>query len=463
MIGIVVVSHSRALGQAAVDLARDMVEADSCPTIAVAAGLDDTTFGTDAAAVSEALIEVDSPEGTLVLMDLGSALLSSEMALEFVDPDLAARVLLSAAPLIEGLVSAVVTASSGASLSEVGREASNGLAAKREQLGIADPDDDVADTAGSPSGEPDLRHELTNPHGLHARPAAKLVSALRGLDASVHVANETTGSAAADASSLSSLASLGLRQGHTMVVHASGPDADTAIQRITVLAADGFGDAPDPAGEALPDQSAEPIRTRLRRLVTEPDLSGYEATDGASEEGRLDEAIDQVAAHLESLKRAVADPGIFEAQLALLRDASFTGAARNLIGPGNNALESVTTSGRKVVAQFESMSDAYLAERAQDLRQLQRQLSAALVGADLTLPGGVEGLVVIDELDADVAAQLPDTIAGVITLAPVRTGHGIIIARSRGIPVIHPAGDISQLNDGDEVIAHPDSGEIERI
>lgn len=463
MIGIVVVSHSRALAQAAVDLAKEMVEADSCPTMAVAAGLDDTTFGTDATAVSEALVEVDSPEGTLVLMDLGSAVLSSEMALEFVDPDLAERVHLSAAPLIEGLVSAVVTASSGASLSEVAREASDGLAAKREHLGIADADDDVAPTTDSPTGEPDLRHELTNPHGLHARPAAKLVSALRGLDADVQVANETTGSAAADASSLSSLASLSLRQGHTMVVHASGPDADTAIQRITDLAADGFGDAPDPTGEARPDQSAGPIRARLRRLVTEPDLSGYEATDGASEEGRLDEAIDQVAAHLQSLKGTVADPGIFDAQLALLRDASFTGAARKLIGAGNNALESVTTSGRKVVAQFESMSDAYLSERAQDLRQLQRQLSAALAGADLTLPGGVEGLVVIDELDADAAAQLPDTIAGVITLAPVRTGHGIIIARSRGIPVIHPLDDISQLNDGDEVIAHPDSGEIERI
>ena len=91
MIGIVVVSHSRALGEAAAALAGEMVAEDARPAIEVAAGLDEHTFGTDAAAVAEAVGRADSPDGVLVLLDLGSAVLSAEMALEFVDPEVAGQ------------------------------------------------------------------------------------------------------------------------------------------------------------------------------------------------------------------------------------------------------------------------------------------------------------------------------------------------------------------------------------
>ena len=202
MIGIVVVSHSRALGEAAVALAAEMVPEEARPRIAVAAGLDETTFGTDAVAISEAITEVDSPDGVLVLMDLGSALLSAEMALEFIDPDVAARVRLSAAPLVEGLVSALVTASTGADIDEVAAEAADALAPKADQLGSAVPGSEPVEApfpGSDPGSGPEQhdglswQHTVRNPHGLHARPAAALVSGLRGLDATVRLTNATTG------------------------------------------------------------------------------------------------------------------------------------------------------------------------------------------------------------------------------------------------------------------------------
>ena len=103
MVGIVVVSHSRTLALAAVELATQMVQGNP-PAVAVAAGLDDGAFGTDAVAVQQAIEQVDSPDGVVVLCDLGSAVLSAEMALEFLDEELRARVVISPAPLIEGLV-----------------------------------------------------------------------------------------------------------------------------------------------------------------------------------------------------------------------------------------------------------------------------------------------------------------------------------------------------------------------
>ena len=121
-VGIVVVSHSPALAKAAVDLALEMVPAGP-PPVAVAAGGPGGVTGTDAVAVSEAIARVGSPDGVLVLMDLGSAVLSAEMALEFVD-DPGVPVRLTSAPFVEGLLAAVVSAAGGASLGAVEHEAS---------------------------------------------------------------------------------------------------------------------------------------------------------------------------------------------------------------------------------------------------------------------------------------------------------------------------------------------------
>jgi len=90
MTGIVVVSHSRALAEAAVALAGEMVHGTQA-RIKVAAGLDPTTFGTDAAAIVDAIVAADDGAGVVVLMDLGSAVLSAEMALDLVDADLRER------------------------------------------------------------------------------------------------------------------------------------------------------------------------------------------------------------------------------------------------------------------------------------------------------------------------------------------------------------------------------------
>ncbi|MCS6711956.1 PTS-dependent dihydroxyacetone kinase phosphotransferase subunit DhaM [Brachybacterium sp. EF45031] len=133
MTGIVVVSHSHALATAAVDLAREMVR-DHAPRIEIAAGLSETTLGTDATAIQEAIEQAMDDQGVVVLMDLGSAIMSTEMAIEMLDPDLAERVHPTWAPLVEGLVGAVVLASTGADPAAVIAEAETGVDAKRTHL-----------------------------------------------------------------------------------------------------------------------------------------------------------------------------------------------------------------------------------------------------------------------------------------------------------------------------------------
>ena len=114
---LVLVSHSHSLAEGL----RDMVEqvAGDSVRVAAAGGTPDGRLGTNADAIVDAIRAVDAPDGVLVLLDLGSAWLSVEMALEMLSDAERARVCVSEAPLVEGAVLAAVQASVGASLSEV--------------------------------------------------------------------------------------------------------------------------------------------------------------------------------------------------------------------------------------------------------------------------------------------------------------------------------------------------------
>jgi len=234
MIGIVLVSHSPQLADAALGLAREMVPGDA-PPVAVAAGATGGGTGTDATRVASAIAEVASPDGVLVLMDLGSAVLSAELALELAG-DVGGEVRLSPAPVVEGLLAAVVRAAGGATLDEVDREARGALGAKQSQLGAGPEASPPAEVAGERAEE----FVVTSPVGLHARPASLFVSALKGLDARVTV---STGSKPpVDGRSPIGLMALGVQQGDRIRVSASGPDADAALAAIRELAARDFGD-----------------------------------------------------------------------------------------------------------------------------------------------------------------------------------------------------------------------------
>ena len=83
---------------------------------------------------------------------------------------------------------------------------------------------------------------MRNRLGLHARPAAKLVEIATGHDATLLLSNATTGRGPATARSLTEIALLGVRGGHTLRVQASGPDADAVLNEVRALADTGFGD-----------------------------------------------------------------------------------------------------------------------------------------------------------------------------------------------------------------------------
>ena len=117
LVGLVLVSHSAAIAAGLAELVAQVAGPDVA--IVTAGGGPDGTLGTDGGRVLEALREADSSAGAVVLVDLGSSLLSVRAALAELSDDEAARVVLADGPLVEGAIAAGVTASTGAPLADV--------------------------------------------------------------------------------------------------------------------------------------------------------------------------------------------------------------------------------------------------------------------------------------------------------------------------------------------------------
>ncbi|WP_459610186.1 PTS sugar transporter subunit IIA domain-containing protein, partial [Enterobacter asburiae] len=141
--------------------------------------------GTEPIKVMEAIESAAGTDHVLVMMDIGSALLSAETALEQLDPGIAAKVRLCAAPLGGGTLAATVSAAAGADIERVIRDAMNALDAKCEQLGLPSPSA-AKFTSAEHSPDTDARSiaiVVKNPNSIHVRPTSRLVSTLSGFNA----------------------------------------------------------------------------------------------------------------------------------------------------------------------------------------------------------------------------------------------------------------------------------------
>ena len=227
-VGVVFVSHSSRIAEGLVDLARQM--APSAALIA-AGGTDDGRIGTSFDLVSAAIADADSGAGVAVLCDLGSAILTAETALDFLDDDVRTRVRIVDAPLVEGGVAAAVAAEAGEALEQV-------VAAAESARGAAAPSDGAPATSEAQAPTVPARSRtvtLVNADGLHARPAAELVKLASTFPQRVTV-NGT------DAKSLLSIMSLGLTKGATVEIASEDAEGLAAVEAIAALAESGFGE-----------------------------------------------------------------------------------------------------------------------------------------------------------------------------------------------------------------------------
>jgi multiphosphoryl transfer protein len=520
VVGIVVVSHSAALAEGVVALAREMGGSELA--LEAAGGTEEPgVLGTSAERVQAAIERAMSSDGVLVLMDLGSALMSAEFAIELLG-DTSGKVVLSEAPLVEGAVAAAAAASGGASLDEVAAEARGALAMKSSQLGVSD---DGAGPAGpaeaqpAPAADAEASILVRNAIGLHARPAARLVETVRGFDAEIRVA-KAGGGEPVRATSLTNVVALGARFGDTLLVSASGPQAGEAVAALQALADEGFGDglaaAPPPAPTSRPTPSPVPSGGAATythdddgtgatgrigaaaRTGAEPPASGAVLTgvaasagvaigparllrgafappperaveDPAREQARLGEAIATARAAIERDHDAVAarageaDAAIFNAHLVLLEDEALLDPTYRAIENGATAERAFYDAAVQVADRYRALEEPLLQERAADVLDVGRRVVGALVGEPDSGPTELTGIVIAGELTpADAAALDPGRVIGIATAHGTATAHAAILARALGLPAVVGIGEVVLgIEEGTTVLLDGGEGTIQ--
>ena len=462
MIHLILVSHHPDIARGIAALAAQMSAAPE--TIHTAAGIDDADnpVGTDAVRIMQTLLEADNPDGILILVDLGSAILSAQTALDLLDdPALAARCRISAAPLVEGAISAAVAASSGADLETVAREATQALAAKQASLGESAPAS--ATPVVAPSGD-STTITLTNRDGLHARPAARLVAALTPYRARLVL---TCGDKQTDGKSLNQLALLQARHGDRLTLHADGDDAAAALQTFRDLAAANFGDPPDSGDGQLLARATPATAATIRAAVWRCDPPQHHGNSLHADRAAFDEAVATVAARLTTLQHAIsarlgADAGdIFAAHAQLLAEL----AEATLAHDAANYAPVWQEETAQAAAALAALPDPYLRARAADIHDLAQQVLALLADApEAAMPDNAPFILVARDLYPLRAATLPANCLAVVLADGDPHSHAALLCQAAQRPYYSGAGDaVLALTDGAHIQITRASGEIHRL
>ena len=123
LVGIILVSHSKKMAEGAKEIIEQVI-GDKIK-IKVAAGTSDNRLGTDVFLIEQKVLEIFDGDGVLIIPDLGSAVMSTEMAIESLEEPIRSMTQLADSPFFEGAIAAAMEASFGKSLEKVKQAAEN--------------------------------------------------------------------------------------------------------------------------------------------------------------------------------------------------------------------------------------------------------------------------------------------------------------------------------------------------
>ncbi len=506
-VGLVIVSHSEKLAQGAAELAQLMTKQKVA--IVAAGGMGNNDLGTSADIIQHAIESVASPDGVLVFLDMGSAVLSTEMALEMLSDEQREHVLLTFAPIVEGAVAAAIDATLGHSLQEVKAAAEQTASKKHLQnlKPITQDTESMTEQESVPQSVETLpanalegEYTLINPSGLHARPASLFVQTSAQFKAKIAV---RTGKGQARADSMSALLSLAARKGETIAIRASGEDAQAALDALGELVRIGFYETgetttPPVSTGKIKEMGASYVGTQtineLQGIGTSKgfalgpalvytsqaiDLQAIERHTIApeqveAEQKRLTEAVDATFKELQALAQGMQqqvgknEAAIFNAQALLLHDPTLLETASDSIRQQHDdAASALAHAGEQSAVQLAALDDPLFAGRAVDVRDVIGRVVQRLGGrtsARQDLPVlDTPVIIVAHELTPSDTAQLKhEMVLGICTIQGGPTAHTAILARALGIPAIAGLDEtlLQRIHSGDELGMDAEKGVV---
>ncbi|MCZ2304435.1 phosphoenolpyruvate--protein phosphotransferase [Enterococcus faecium] len=209
-------------------------------------------------------------------------------------------------------------------------------------------------------------------------------------------------------------------------------------------------------------------------LLVQPDLTFSKATveDTAAEEARLDAALAKSTEELQQIREKAAqslgeaEAQVFDAHLMVLSDPEMVGQIKQNIKDNSVNAESALKEGTDMyIGMFEAMEDnAYMQERAADIRDVAKRILAHLLGVTLPNPSMIneEVVVVAHDLTPSDTAQLDrNFVKAFVTDIGGRTSHSAIMARSLEIPAIVGTKEITaKVKEGDILAVNGIEGDV---
>jgi phosphotransferase system HPr (HPr) family protein len=314
--------------------------------------------------------------------------------------------------------------------------------------------------------------EVALPHGIHARPAARIVEAVRKHSSTAFLVH---GDKRASAASPVAMLGLGVGHGATIAIEASGQDSEAAVEAIAAVLRDASAEeeAPKPApatraeGPGLPGVPAAPGLAIgpafwLRSHAAEID----EVSEGAEiERQKLDTALAQTRSEMST---AAAQPGpagaVIGAQLALLDDPALAAAAYVEIAVGSSAATAWRAATEAQAAVLVASGDRRIAERAEDVRDIEGRVLSALLGNKAAQAQAPDGAILLAEelLPSQIVTLDPKKVAGIALVRGGPTSHAAILAAGMGLPMAVAFGPaLEAVEAGTTVILDADGGRLE--
>ena len=316
-------------------------------------------------------------------------------------------------------------------------------------------------------------------HGIHARPAALLASAIKALSADVSIGAHGR---EVDARSTVALMSLGVHRGDEITVSASGRDAKTAVEAVVAAVVKGPSGAQSravtfrPVPQALGSLGVGPERV-LRGVVANRGLAigpvlrfgrqelsvAEEGAGIAFEQSELQRARTAVAATLSKALESASGTAreIVAAHLELVDDPQFVGSSSAWVAKGKSAGWAWRAAVRISVEALRDLHDPRMAERVDDLLDLETQVLLALRGAPPAGAGIPAGaiLVATELLPSQLISLDASRVGAICMAAGGPTSHAAILAAAMGIPAVVALGpQLLEVRDGVTFVVDADAG-----
>ncbi|MEN0047137.1 MAG: phosphoenolpyruvate--protein phosphotransferase [Bacteroidota bacterium] len=482
MISIVLVSHSRKLAEGVKELALQMsqhkVKLEAVGGIETEGKID---IGTDPEAILKAISKLGKEGEVLVLMDIGSAIMSAELAKEMLLPEIEEKVYLCEAPLVEGAIAACTQAMIGASIESVIAEAKNALIGKTSLL---TPREQVAQPRSELLSETTVYESfdllVPNILGLHARPAVRLVEIVSRFEVNATVS--TSKENFVSAKSISQIGTLGAKQGDTLHFRIAGQDSELLITALKKFQKDNFGDSKRDeqaakkssklavsvvetsdsngviqgiaASRGIAIGKAKVIKNNLPTVIKE------NVSDSDSEVEKLETALQKVIRQFKATQATLQvakkeEAQIFEFHILFLEDRGFLQKViQSIQSEKINAAYAWKENMEQIKQQYLKMNTTYLQERIADITEIGNKVLLELIGfKQEDIQPEKPSILVIEELGPAQTINLDKSkVLGIVTAKGGDTSHSAILSRSLGIPAIVGIGNaIDRIQNGEEV------------